>query len=89
MKKSVFTAEYESLRQELVKARKRAEFTQRQLAHRLDVTRSWVAKVELGDRRIDVIEFCWFLAACNADPLSALRFVAKSCAARTFRPIED
>jgi transcriptional regulator with XRE-family HTH domain len=69
MKKSVHTAEYASLRAELRSAREGAGLSQRRLAARLKVPHSWVAKVESGERRIDLIEFCWFVGACGIDPL--------------------
>lgn len=69
MKKSVYTSEYESLRSELRNARASAGLSQRELATRLKVPHSWVAKVESGERRIDLVEFCWFLMACGFDPL--------------------
>jgi hypothetical protein len=28
-----------------------------------------VAKVEAGERRIDLVEFYWFMSACGLDPL--------------------
>jgi transcriptional regulator with XRE-family HTH domain len=68
MEKSVHTPEYAALRAELCQARKAAGLSQRELAARLRVPHSWVAKVETGERRIDLIEFGWFIAACDADP---------------------
>jgi transcriptional regulator with XRE-family HTH domain len=68
MEKSTHTREYAILRAELRAARERAGLTQRELAARLKVPHSWVAKVEAGERRIDLIEFCWFIAACGEEP---------------------
>jgi transcriptional regulator with XRE-family HTH domain len=67
MRKSVHTAEYEALRDELRSAREAAGLSQRDLAVALDVPHSVIAKIESGERRVDVIELCWFLAACRAD----------------------
>ncbi|MFC1597294.1 multiprotein-bridging factor 1 family protein [Planctomycetota bacterium] len=72
MEKSVHTPEYRALRAELKKMRQTAGFSQRELAARLDVPHSWVAKVESGERRIDLVEFCWFASACKIDPLHVL-----------------
>jgi transcriptional regulator with XRE-family HTH domain len=69
MEKSTHTAEYAVLRTELRAARKTAALSQRDLAANLKVSHSWVAKVESGERRIDLVEFCWFLTACGVDPL--------------------
>jgi transcriptional regulator with XRE-family HTH domain len=70
MEKSTHTAEYLALRAELRAAREAAALSQRALAQRLRVPHSWVAKVESGERRIDVVELSWFLAACGSDPVS-------------------
>jgi transcriptional regulator with XRE-family HTH domain len=72
MDKSTHSAEFAILRTELRLARKAAGLTQRDLAARLEVPHSWVAKVESGERRIDVIEMVWLLAACDLDPELAL-----------------
>lgn len=72
MRKSVYTTEYTALRAELRNSRTEAGLSQRQLAERLKLPHSWVAKVENGERRIDLVEFGWFLAACGVDPLPIL-----------------
>ncbi|HEV3417237.1 MAG TPA: helix-turn-helix transcriptional regulator [Pirellulales bacterium] len=68
MEKSIHTPEYAALRIELKAAREKAGLSQRDLAQSLDVPHSWVAKVETGERRIDFVEFCWFLSACGVAP---------------------
>jgi transcriptional regulator with XRE-family HTH domain len=68
MRKSVHTSEYGALLKELRQLRKSAALTQRDLARRLNVHHSLIAKVESGERRIDVIEFCWIVIACDGDP---------------------
>lgn len=85
MRKSVYTAEYGALRAELRASRAKAGFSQRQLAERLKVPHSWVAKVESGERRIDVVEFGWFLLACGADPLAVLKRVMQQFSASSTR----
>lgn len=69
MEKSSHTPDYRVLRAELRKIRGERGFSQRDLAARLGVPHSWVAKVENGERRIDLVEFCWFVSACGSDPL--------------------
>jgi transcriptional regulator with XRE-family HTH domain len=68
MKKSIHTTEYAHLRAALRQARENAGFSQRDLASRLKVPHSWVAKVENGERRLDLVEFCWFMSACGVEP---------------------
>jgi predicted transcriptional regulator len=69
MEKSTHTPEYDVLRSELQATRKRAGLSQRKLAVRLSVPHSWVAKVESGERRIDLVEFGWFVWECGDDPI--------------------
>lgn len=73
MRKSTFTPLYEALRERLVAMREAAGFTQRQLAARLGRERSFVGRVELGERRLDVIEFVWVCRACDQDPVIVLK----------------
>ena len=68
MRKSIHTAEYGALCKELRAAREAAGLSQRALAALLKVPHSWIAKVETGERRIDLVEFGWFCAACGASP---------------------
>jgi transcriptional regulator with XRE-family HTH domain len=71
MEKSTHTTEYAALRRELKTARERSGLSQRELGERLSVPHSWIAKVESGERRVDLVEFCWFLTACGADASAA------------------
>jgi transcriptional regulator with XRE-family HTH domain len=69
MEKSTHTPEYAAIREQLRSARENAGLTQRELATRLHVPHSWVAKIESGERRVDLVEFGWFVLACGADPI--------------------
>ncbi len=68
MEKSIFTPHYDALRARLVEMRKTAGLTQRQLAERLGRERSFVSRIELGERRLDVVELFWVSRACGEDP---------------------
>ena len=72
MKKSTHSPEYRILRTSLRDLRDAAGFSQRDLAERLKVPHSWVAKVESGERRIDLVELYWYAVACEAEPQSVL-----------------
>ena len=52
----------------LVEARRAAGLTQQALADRLDRPQSFVAKIEAGERRLDVVEFAEWSLAVGADP---------------------
>jgi transcriptional regulator with XRE-family HTH domain len=57
MRKTLHSANYARLLALLKAARKDAGIVQQELADRLGKPQSFVAKVERGERRIDVIEF--------------------------------
>jgi transcriptional regulator with XRE-family HTH domain len=87
MKKSIHTLEYAALRTELRGAREGAGLSQRDLASRLKVPHSWVAKVETGERRIDLVEFCWFVSACGSDPRTVMERLLQQIVTR--RPVRQ
>ena len=64
--KPLRTPQHRLLVEELKLIRKGANMTQAALAEQLGVAQSFVAKVEAGERRLDVIEFVWWLEAANA-----------------------
>jgi transcriptional regulator with XRE-family HTH domain len=65
MRKSTHSGEYAGLRKRLAIIRSDAGLSQRQLAILLDVPHSLIAKIESGERRIDLVEFAWFCDACG------------------------
>jgi transcriptional regulator with XRE-family HTH domain len=75
--KSKFSTSYASLRRLLVTVRKGAGLTQVELAARLGTPQSYVSKVELGERRLDVVEFVDYVTALGGDPVRLLRTVMK------------
>ena len=63
MEKSIYTREYKVLLRLLREARERAGVTQVELARRLGQTQSFVSKIEVGDRRLDLVQLRTLLAA--------------------------
>ncbi|WP_108523213.1 helix-turn-helix domain-containing protein [Bradyrhizobium algeriense] len=57
----------------LIEQRKKSGLTQAQLAKRLRRYQSFVATVESGQRRIDVVEFLDFAEAIGFDPIDAIK----------------
>jgi transcriptional regulator with XRE-family HTH domain len=55
--KSLHSPTYEKLTALLVQARRKSGMTQQEVADALKTHQSYVAKVEGGERRIDVVEF--------------------------------
>jgi transcriptional regulator with XRE-family HTH domain len=56
-------------------AREGANLTQRQLAAKLKRPPSYIGKVEIGERRIEVFEFADWCAACGVEPAAVLKRV--------------
>lgn len=56
------------MREALVKLRENAGLTQRQLARKLRREHSLISRLELGERRVDIVEFFWICQACGTDP---------------------
>lgn len=59
---------HQTLIQILVEARHKTGMTQRGLAARLKRPRSFVGRLEAGERRVDVIEFIEIARVLGADP---------------------
>ncbi|EKI0252626.1 helix-turn-helix transcriptional regulator [Enterobacter asburiae] len=64
---SVYSDEYQRVINALKKARKEKGITQVQLAEALGKPQSFIAKVESGERRLDVVEFVHLARLVDAD----------------------
>lgn len=73
IRKTIHSAAYRGLLGKLRDLREQAGLNQRQLAARLGVPHSWVAKVELGERRLDLLEFLAILDSLGKDPLPLIK----------------
>ena len=73
MDKTIFSRQSECLRTTLTALRKQAGLTQRQLAEKLGREHSLVGRLELGERRLDVVEFYHLCKACGAEPETTAR----------------
>ena len=75
--KSIHSNEYKHLLQLLVEARKEADLTQAEVAARFGKPQSFMAKVENGERRLDVIEFMKLCELIDASPFDLMKAVRK------------
>lgn len=73
-----YSDEYGLFIDALVAARHRAEVSQRELANRLNLDPSIVAKIETRVRRIDVVELLRMLEALDVDPTEFIGALADS-----------
>lgn len=71
---TLHSMDYRRFLVEVVALRRRAGLTQRELARRLGQSPSYVAKSEMGERRLDVLEL---LAICRACGEELTSFVAR------------
>ncbi|MGJ8629023.1 MAG: helix-turn-helix domain-containing protein [Sulfitobacter sp.] len=78
MTKSLHSEGHNSLIQALVEARKAKGLSQAALAGLLKCHQSFVARIESGQRRIDVPELVILARALDANPTDILMLVEKS-----------
>lgn len=72
MPSSIFTQRHQEFIAFIASVRKAAGITQVELAARLGKPQSFVSKVERGERRLDVIEFCEVAEALGLRPANLL-----------------
>jgi transcriptional regulator with XRE-family HTH domain len=73
LSKTIHTERHKKLCGLLKDRRKAAGLTQTTVAERLGKPPSYVAKYELGDRRLDVLEFLDVATAIGFDPCTFIR----------------
>ena len=76
--KSLYTAEWEILLKTLKNVREQQGWTQQQLARKLGRPQSLVAKIEAGERKLDVCQFIDYMRILEADPVAVMRRIMKS-----------
>ncbi len=72
MEKTIYSDEYGCLLRWLRESREQKNWTMRDLAKELNVHHSWIGRVELGERRLDVMEFFRYCIALEVDPHDGL-----------------
>jgi transcriptional regulator with XRE-family HTH domain len=75
--KSLRSRDHLAVRAVIATTRKMAGLTQEQLSERLNWHRSTVAKIENGERRLDVPEFLSICRVLKADPETMIRRVVQ------------
>ncbi|MFT0170964.1 helix-turn-helix domain-containing protein [Paraburkholderia mimosarum] len=70
--KSTNTPQYRAVLDRLVAARKANGLSQAELASRLGRPQSYIAKIEIGERRIDIVEFLELARILGVSPASVL-----------------
>lgn len=73
MNKTIYSRQGQCLRETIVELRRQAGLTQRRLAAKLKREHNLIGRLELGERRLDVVEFYWICKACGANPETIAR----------------
>ena len=80
MAKSLHTEAWGTFLETLVEARNEARLTQIELGNRIGRTQSFVSKVERGERRLDVLEYCEWIFALEGSPSACLKSIEATLA---------
>ncbi|MBS9781807.1 MAG: helix-turn-helix domain-containing protein [Gammaproteobacteria bacterium] len=75
LRPSPFSTEQIWLRDYLIKRRKELGLSQRALAEKLGVIYSFVAKVETGDRRLELVSFIHYCRGLDLCPFETLKLL--------------
>ncbi|EBG5321696.1 helix-turn-helix transcriptional regulator [Salmonella enterica subsp. enterica] len=74
---SVYSEEYQSVIKVLRDTRVKKGITQEKLAQAMNRPQSFIAKIESGERRLDVIEFAYVAQLLDINPAPLLEKVMK------------
>ncbi|MGQ0651316.1 MAG: helix-turn-helix domain-containing protein [Betaproteobacteria bacterium] len=75
--KSTHSAQYRKLLAKMRAAREARGITQEEVARRLGRPQSYVSKAEMGERRLDVVEYLHFMRAIEGEPHALLRDIER------------
>jgi transcriptional regulator with XRE-family HTH domain len=76
MSRTLSSRRHEALKAFLIERREKADLTQSVVAKRLGQYQSFVARIESGQRRIDVVELLDLAKAIGFDPHDAIKRLA-------------
>ena len=75
MEKTIHTAAYRELIAWLKSCREEKGVSMRELALKLDVSHSWIAKIEQLERRMDIMEYVRICNSLKIDPGKGLAII--------------
>lgn len=75
MPTTIRTKAHKRLIAALIEARKRARWSQAKAADKLDYSQTWLARIESGQRRVDVIEYTALCKLYGSDPCKLLKLL--------------
>ena len=74
-RESIHAKPYAAMRSFLKEKRKESGLSNRKLGEELQTAYSLIAKVESGDRRLDVVEACKYCKAIGVEPLELIEVI--------------
>ncbi|MGB6486528.1 MAG: helix-turn-helix transcriptional regulator [Steroidobacteraceae bacterium] len=77
MSKQLRTARHRRVMVVLAAIRTEAGVTQRELARRLNRAHSYVSRIEMGDRRLDVPEMIQWCEVLDSDPVDVMKRIMR------------
>ena len=77
MEKAIYSSNGKAFCEWLKEQRVKASLTMRELGLLMNTHHSIIGKIELGERRLDVIEWIQYCKALNADPFVCLETLIK------------
>ena len=80
MRKTIYSQQSRIVGEWIKEMRERAGLAQRELCRKLGREHSFISKCELGERRIDIVEFYRICVACNANPETEARRIMQAFA---------
>ncbi len=72
MKHTLRSATHRAVIEAIVKRRHELGLSQREFAAKLGESNNFVWRIEAGERRVDLVEFCKIAKALGADPVELL-----------------
>lgn len=76
----MFTAAADALAAAVVDLRKQRNMTQRDLAAAVGREQNYIARIEQGQRRVDLIEWVVLCRACKVDPVEQIAALLRQIA---------
>ncbi len=77
MQKTITSSKYASLVAWLKKSRLDQSISLRELAARLETPHSFVQRIEMMERRLDVFEYTLYCEALGIDPIEGMKILTK------------
>ncbi|WP_129543269.1 helix-turn-helix domain-containing protein [Serratia sp. 1D1416] len=75
MTKSIHSPEMQALLSWLRETRESQGLSMREMGERIGRPHSFIQKVEVGERRLDVVEFIWYCEALGVQPQTGMSIV--------------